>query len=102
MPTNDHFLSVRLKPAEEQQLKYICKVSGLTPSRAVRRLIMGTEIRPRPPEGLREVAKEINAIGRNINQITKAHNSGFATENDKAELKVQMDRLERLVSEALR
>ena len=93
---------MRLKPAEEQQLKYICDVSGLTPSNAVRRMIAGTEIRPKPSDGLRAVAKEINAIGRNINQITKAHNSGFATENDKAELKLQMDKLEQLVSEALR
>lgn len=42
----------------------------------------------------------MNRIGTNINQIARAVNAGIATQNDIAELKFLMRRVEQLVAEA--
>ena len=96
----DYFLSVRLKPAEHQQLKHLCETSGLPASTVIRKLISRTEIKPKHPEGYKELYLAVNRIGTNINQIARAVNAGIAAPNDIEELKLLMRRVEQLVAEA--
>jgi predicted DNA-binding protein len=103
MPINhNYFLSVRLNPEEQEKLQRICEASGLSASRVVRKWITGTEIQPRHPEGLKELYLAVNRIGTNINQIARAVNAGLATKNDMEELKIQMQKVEELLSEVAR
>ncbi len=46
-----------------------CSVTGLSKSALVRKLLAGTQIRPRPPDQYSALLRELSAIGNNINQI---------------------------------
>ena len=46
-----------------------CDISGLTASSLIRKLIMGVQLRPRPPDTYAALLRELSAIGNNINQI---------------------------------
>lgn len=49
----------------------------------VRTLIMGVNLRPRPPDEYAEIRRQLAAIGNNINQIARAVNArGFATKEE--------------------
>lgn len=50
---------------------------------------------------LRELINEVNAIGNNINQITKNHNSKLYREEDREILSAYMKKLNLLVKEAV-
>lgn len=50
----------------------------------VRFLIMGTDIKPIPPEQLGEIIRQLSAIGNNINQIARVANN--AGQIDKADI----------------
>ena len=63
-------------------------------------MISRTEIKPKHPEGYKELYLAVNRIGTNINQIARAVNAGIAAPNDIEELKLLMRRVERLVAEA--
>ena len=93
----DTFLSVRLKPEDKRKLNQLMEESGLRPSTIIRKLIHGTEIKPRRPEGLKELALAINREGSNINQIARAANAGILTENDVAELMLRQAKIEELL-----
>lgn len=93
----DTFLSVRLKPEDQRKLRQLTEQSGLRSSTIIRKLIHGTEIKPRRPEGLKEVALAINREGRNINQIARNANAGILTENDVAELMLRQAKIEELL-----
>ena len=43
--------------------------SGLTACQLLRKFILETEIRPRPPDEYAQLLRELSAIGNNINQI---------------------------------
>lgn len=94
---NDTFLSVRLKPEDKRKLRQLTEQSGLRPSTIIRKLIHGTEIKPRRPEGLKELALAVNREGRNINQIARNANAGILTENDVAELMLRQAKIEELL-----
>ena len=82
MPEKTHMISVRLTDAERRKLSQICAVSGLPVSAAIREMIGGVTIRQRPPQELHDLYVEINRIGKNINQIVRKANAGFATKED--------------------
>lgn len=44
-------------------------MTGLSVSTLVRKLIAGTQLRPRPPDEYPKLLRELSAIGNNINQI---------------------------------
>ena len=44
-------------------------MTGLSVSTLVRKLIAGTQLRPRPPDQYTALCGELSAIGNNINQI---------------------------------
>ena len=50
---------------------------------------------------LRELINEVNAIGNNINQITRNHNSKLYREEDRQLLSAYMKKLNLLVKEAV-
>ena len=93
----DTFLSVRLKPEDKRKLRQLTEQSGLRPSTIIRKLIHGTEIKPRRPEGLKELALAVNREGRNINQIARNANAGILTEDDVAELMLRQAKIEELL-----
>ena len=88
---------VYLSDAEKQHLVKQTAVAGLSVGAFIRKLIMGKEIRPRPPDEYVKLL-EINAVGNNINQIAHIANAERHISADKIEevLKMQ-DEIMRLV-----
>ena len=66
---------VRLSPKEKEHLKAQAEACALKMEPYIRKLIMGKEIRPRPPDEYVRLLREINAIGNNINQIAHIANA---------------------------
>ena len=66
---------VRLSPNEKEHLKAQAEACALKMEPYIRKLIMGKEIRPRPPDEYVKLLREINAIGNNINQIAHIANA---------------------------
>ena len=80
-------VSLRLDSTEYAYLKQLSTDTGLKMEPVIRRLIVGAELRPRPPGELTELLHQLSAMGNNINQIAKAANaSGF----------VRMEEIERI------
>ena len=50
-------------------------ITGLKKEPLIRKLIMGIDIQPRPPDNIAQLIREINAVGNNINQIAKKVNT---------------------------
>ena len=72
-------ITIRLTADEYAHVKQLSKDSGLKMEPAIRRLIMGVNLRPRPPDELRQ----LSGIGTNINQIAKVANaSGYVRKED--------------------
>lgn len=82
-----------LNEKEYEHLKNQAGTSGLTVSALIRKLIMGQEIRQRPPAEMPELLRQMSAIGNNINQIAKVANSSkFVRQEDIKEIqKMQSD-----------
>lgn len=83
MNHRDKLVAVRLTPEEHARLSMLRAKSGLTTSALFRKLLMGTKIRERPPEAIRDLYVEVNRIGVNINQVARQCNAGL-TEPDSA------------------
>ena len=73
------FLSVRMSAGERKKLDALCRVSGLSISAVVRKLIYGAEIKANHAKDYKALYTEINHIGNNINQIARSVNAGIAT-----------------------
>ena len=66
---------VRLSEKEKEHLKSQAAACALKMEPYIRKLIMGKEVRPRPPDEYGTLLREINAIGNNINQIAHIANA---------------------------
>ena len=66
---------VRLSEKEKEHLKSQAAACALKMEPYIRKLIMGKEVRPRPPDEYVRLLREINAIGNNINQIAHIANA---------------------------
>ena len=76
-------ITIRLTADEYAHVKQLSKDSGLKMEPAIRRLIMGVNLRPRPPDEYAEIRRQLAAIGNNINQIARAVNArGFAAKEE--------------------
>lgn len=64
-----NFIGLWLDGKEYSHLQRQCEISGLTASTLMRKLIMGVQLRPRPPDTYAALLRELSAIGNNINQI---------------------------------
>ena len=62
-------LTLRLDKTEYTHLKKQAELSGLKIEPMLRSLIMGIQLRPRPPEEDAALLRELSAIGNNINQL---------------------------------
>ena len=76
-------ITVRLTADEYAHVKQLSEDSGLKMEPAIRQLIMGVNLRPRPPDELPELLRQLSGIGTNINQIAKVANaSGYVRKED--------------------
>ena len=75
-----HFM---VNDAELAALKKKSAEAGMTMSAYLRKRIMETTIRERPNIDWRSLAERINALGNEVNEITRSvHERGVATEYD--------------------
>lgn len=81
---------VYLSDTEKQHLVKQASLAGINVGAFIRKLIMGKEIRPRPPDEYVRLLREINAIGNNINQIAHIANAEQHISEDKIEAVLQM------------
>ena len=71
-------ITIRLTADEYAHVKQLSKDSGLKMEPAIRTLIMGVNLYPRPPDEYAEIRRQLAAIGNNINQLAaKANTLGF-------------------------
>ncbi len=78
-------ISVRLNEQEHTHLKRLSETTGLKMEPLVRQLILGRELKPRPPENLAALLRQMSAMGNNINQIAKVINSIHTVQKDDIE-----------------
>ena len=91
-------ISLRLNSAEYAHLKQLSADSGLKMEPVLRQLIVGAEIKPRPPDDLPELLLQLSGMAVNINQIAKVANaSGFVRKEDIERIKAMQAQLWREV-----
>lgn len=87
-------VSLRLDSAEYAHLKRLPADTGLKMEPVIRSLIMGTELRRRPPDELTELLRQMFGMAANINQIAKVANaSGFVRIEDIEHIKTMQQML---------
>lgn len=69
MRENTKAILLRLTAEEYAHLKATAETAGLKVEPTIRKLIMGVQLRPRPPDEYAALLRELSAIGNNINQI---------------------------------
>ena len=89
-------ITLRLNTAEYSHLRQQAEVTGLKMEPLLRQLIMGVNLRPRPPDSYAALLRELSAIGNNINQL--AHQANARDDATKAEI----DEAAQLVRQAWR
>ena len=83
MRENAKTMTLRLNAAEYAHLCQQAKAAVLKKEPFIRTLIMGVNLRPRPPDEYAEIRRQLAAIGNNINQIARAVNArGFAAKEE--------------------
>ena len=93
-------VSLRLDSTEYAQLKQLSMDTGLKMEPVIRRLIVGAELRPRPPGELTELLRQMSGVAVNINQIAKVANaSGFVRMEEIAHIKMMQGMLWQAVKE---
>lgn len=75
MQERNKAILIRLTESEKKCLVQKSKECGLKMEPFIRNLILGCEIKARPPDEYVKLIREINAIGNNINQIAHIANS---------------------------
>ena len=73
-----------LNGEERARLLEQCAVTGLNANALIRKLIMGENLRPRPPDTYAALLRELSAIGNNVNQL--AHQANARGEATRAEI----------------
>ena len=68
-------VTFRLTPAEYESLVAKAAAAGLSREAFLRTLLEGCQIRPRPPDSYKDLARDLASIGNNINQIAHTANS---------------------------
>lgn len=91
-------VSLRLDSTEYAHLKQLSMDTGLKMEPVIRRLIVGAELRPRPPDELAELLRQLSGMAVNINQIAKVANaSGFIRMEEIAQIKAMQGMLWQVV-----
>lgn len=87
---------IRLSDYEKNYLQHQAANAGLKMEPFIRKLIMGIDITPRPPDNIINLIREVNYIGNNINQIAKKVNSENSVNQS------QLEEIMRLLGEIYR
>ena len=96
MRQRKHFIGFWLDDAEYKHFLQQCETSGLNASAFIRKSILGVELRPRPPDAVAALVRELRAIGNNANQIAYWANA------QKSVTETELRRAAALVYEAAR
>ena len=80
--TEKYELCLRLSQEEKERLERDSGQCGLSKTAYLRRLIMGTTVKARPSQEIKNLRTEIHHIGNNINQIARSVNAGIANAED--------------------
>lgn len=83
MRMRDREFKLRLTEEEHSHLTVQAKKAGLTRGQFLRNVVMGIQLRARPPDTYYKLWQEINAIGVNINQIAHIANYERTISEDK-------------------
>ena len=92
-------MTLRLNATEYAHLCRQAEVTGLKKEPLVRQLIMGVNLRPRPPDAYADLLRALSAIGNHINQLANAR--GAATGDEITEALLLVQQTARLVRERL-
>lgn len=93
-------ISVRLNEEEHTHLKQLSETAGLKMEPLIRQLILGRDVKPRPPENLAALLRQMSAMGNNINQIAKVANSAhFVRKEDMEAIQKMQDELWQAIKE---
>lgn len=99
MPKPYKTITLRLNTGEYAHLQEQAEATGLKMEPLLRQLIMGVNLRPRPPDTYAALLRELSAIGNNINQLAHQANARDEATRDEiseaARLVRQMARLVR-------
>ena len=90
-------MTLRLNAAEYAHLCQQAEVTGLKKEPLVRQLIMGVNLRPRPPDAYADLLRALSAIGNNINQLARKANAGFASRDEVTRALRMLDRVYELM-----
>ncbi len=78
-----HFVGIWLDDQARRHLTQQTEATGLTASALIRKLVMGADIRPRPPDAYAALLRELSAIGNNVNQLAHwANAKGHVTQGE--------------------
>ena len=69
MRKRSRHVSVWMNEAEYLHLKKQAEIAGMKVAPFIRLLVSGVQLRPRPPDTLPALLRELSAIGNNANQI---------------------------------
>lgn len=95
-------ITLRLNSREYARLCEQAEVTGLKMEPLIRQLIMGVNLRPRPPDTYAALLRELSAIGNNVNQLAHQANArGEATQEEIAEAAQLVKQIWRQVKEEL-
>ena len=95
-------ITLRLNAKEYAHLCEQAEVTGLKMEPLIRQLILGVELRPRPPDTCAALLRELSAIGNNVNQLAHQANArGEAVQEEITEAAQLVRQAWRLVKEAL-
>ena len=87
---------------ERPRLQEQAAATGLKMEPLLRQLIMGVNLRPRPPDIYAALLRELSAIGNNINQLAHQANArGEATRDEISEAARLVRQTARLVRDSL-
>lgn len=73
--TRQHKIEVRLNDEEYFKLEDTISLMGTNRSEYLRKLIVGTRIKEKPPDDFYKYMKEISLMGSNLNQIAERINT---------------------------
>lgn len=95
-------ITLRLNANEYAHLKQQAEATGLKMEPLLRHLILGVQLRPRPPDTYAALLRELSAIGNNVNQLAyQANARGEATTAEISEAARLVRQAVRLVKDTL-
>ena len=69
MRKRNRHVSVWMNEQEYRHLRRQASIAGMGMDPFIRNLVLGVQLRPRPPDTYAALLRELSAIGNNVNQI---------------------------------